>query len=121
MKFQILFSRKKNKENIIILSFAEFAHSMVSVIFKLPYLPIELDPDKSNLLAGEIFQQKNAEIHHLYLHRSVWMTQNWAFLTSDHKLAGSNPAGGRIQLMTVQHFIIQKSLSLSPFHHLDMT
>ena len=32
----------------------------------------------------------------------------------------SNPAGGRIQLLTVRRFIAQ-SHSLSPFHLLDMT
>ena len=36
------------------------------------------------------------------------------------KVLGSNPAGGRIQLMTVWPFIAQ-SLPLSSFHPLDMT
>ena len=39
---------------------------------------------------------------------------------SNHVVAGSNPAGGEIQLMTEQRFIAQ-SLSLLPFHRLDMT
>ena len=43
-----------------------------------------------------------------------------ALLASDLEVLGSNPTGGRIQLMTVQHFI-EQSLSLSPFHHLHMT
>ena len=41
-------------------------------------------------------------------------------LTSDHEVLGSNPAGGRIQLMTVRCFIVQ-SISLSLFHRLHMT
>ena len=41
-------------------------------------------------------------------------------LTSDHEVPGSNPAGGRIQLMTVRCFIAQ-NLSLSLFHRLHMT
>ena len=36
------------------------------------------------------------------------------------QIMGSNPAGGGILLMTVWHFIAQR-LSLSHFHHLDMT
>ena len=40
--------------------------------------------------------------------------------TLDHKVSGSNPARGGLQLMTVQHFIAQ-SLLLSSFHCLNMT
>ena len=39
---------------------------------------------------------------------------------SNHKVQGSNPAGGKIQLMTVRCFIAQ-SLSLSLFHCLNIT
>ena len=28
-----------------------------------------------------------------------------ALLTCDHEVSGSNPTGGRVQLMTVEHFI----------------
>ena len=51
---------------------------------------------------------------------SVWVPVWFVLSTSDHKFSDLNPAGGRIQLMTVQCFIVQ-SLSLSPFPGLDMT
>ena len=40
--------------------------------------------------------------------------------TSDHGVAGSNPAGGEILPEPKQRFIAQ-SLSCSPSHHLEMT
>ena len=51
------------------------------------------------------------------LHRSG----QWLVLqTSDYEVLGSNSAGGGIHLMTVWHFVAH-SLSLSPYHCLDMT
>ena len=45
----------------------------------------------------------------------------WLVLpTSDHGVAGSNPAGGEILPKPKRRFIAQ-SLSCSPFHHLEMT
>ena len=41
-------------------------------------------------------------------------------LTLHHEAMDLNPAGGRIQPMTVGHFFVQ-NLSLSPFRFLDMT
>ena len=46
------------------------------------------------------------------------MAERIALPTLDHKVPDSSPAGGRIQLMTVQHFVAQ-SLSLSSFHHFN--
>ena len=43
-----------------------------------------------------------------------------ALPTSDHGVAGSNPAGGEILPEPKRHFIAQ-SLSYSPFHRLEMT
>ena len=43
-----------------------------------------------------------------------------AWPTSDHGVAGSNPAGGEILSEPNQRFIAQ-SLSCSPFHRLEMT
>ena len=40
--------------------------------------------------------------------------------TSDHRVAGSNPAWGKILPEHRRHFIAQ-SLSYSPFHRPDMT
>ena len=40
--------------------------------------------------------------------------------TFDHEVLGSNPPGGRIQLITVRYFIAQ-NLLLSPFRHINMT
>ena len=36
---------------------------------------------------------------------SVWVAESFAFLTSDHKVLGSNPSRGAIQIMTVKCFI----------------
>ena len=38
----------------------------------------------------------------------------------DHEVSGTNLPEGRIQLITVWHYIAQ-NLSLSPFHHPDIT
>ena len=51
---------------------------------------------------------------------SVWVGKWLVLQTLNCKVPGSNPAGGRIQLITKWRFIAQ-SLSLSPFRHLDMT
>ena len=49
------------------------------------------------------------------------LVAKWSALpTIDHEVQGSNSAGGRIQLMTGLLFI-EQSLSLSPFHCLNMT
>ena len=48
------------------------------------------------------------------------MAEWLALPMSDHKVLGSNPAGGRIQLMTVW-CILEQSHSLSPFRYLNMT
>ena len=53
----------------------------------------------------------------------VWSVRvaKWLALpTSDHEVAGSNPAGGEILPEPKWHFIAQ-SLSCSPFHRLEMT
>ena len=51
--------------------------------------------------------------------RSIRVAKWLALLTSDHKVQGLTPAEGRIQLMTVEHIIVQ-NLSLSFFCCLDM-
>ena len=48
------------------------------------------------------------------------MAERLALPTSDHGVAGSNPAGGEILPKPKRRFIAQ-SLSFSPFHHLEMT
>ena len=52
--------------------------------------------------------------------RSVRVAERLALPTSDHGVAGSNPAGGEILPETKRRFIAQ-SLSCSPFHRLEMT
>ena len=48
------------------------------------------------------------------------MAERLALPTSDHGVAGSNPAGGEILPEPNRRFIAQ-SLSCSPFHRLEMT
>ena len=48
------------------------------------------------------------------------MAEQLALPTSDHGVAGSNPAGGKIFPEPKRRFIAQ-SLSCSPFHPLEMT
>ena len=48
------------------------------------------------------------------------MAERLALPTSDHRVAGSNPAGGEILPEPKRRFIAQ-SLSCSPFHRLEMT
>ena len=48
------------------------------------------------------------------------MAERLALPTSDHGVAGSNPAGGKIVPKPKRCFIAQ-SLSCSPFHRLEMT
>ena len=48
------------------------------------------------------------------------MAERLALPTSDHGVAGSNPAGGEILPVPKWRFIAQ-SLSYSPFHRLEMT
>ena len=50
---------------------------------------------------------------------SVGVTEWFALTTSDHEFPGSNPVRSWIQLIRVRPFITH-SLSLSPFHILDM-
>ena len=52
--------------------------------------------------------------------RSVRVAVQLALPTSDHGVAGSNPAGGEILPEPKRRFIAQ-SLSCSPFHRLEMT
>ena len=52
--------------------------------------------------------------------RSVRVAERLALPTSDHGIAGSNPAGGEILPEPKRRFIAQ-SLSCSSFHHLEMT
>ena len=51
---------------------------------------------------------------------SVRLAEGLALPTSDHMVAGSNPAGGEILPKPKRRFLAQ-SLSCSPFHHLEMT
>ena len=48
------------------------------------------------------------------------MAERLALPTSEHGVAGSNPAGGEILPVPKRRFIAQ-SLSYSPFHRLEMT
>ena len=50
----------------------------------------------------------------------VRVAERLALPTSDHGVAGSNPAGGKILPEPKRRFIAQ-SLSCSPFHRLEMT
>ena len=54
------------------------------------------------------------------MNRSVRVAERLALPTSDHGVAGSNPAGGEILPEPKRRFIAQ-SLSCSPFHRLEMT
>ena len=56
----------------------------------------------------------------LFKLRSVRVAERLALPTSDHGVAGLNPAGGEILPEPKQCFIAQ-SLSCSPFHRLEMT
>ena len=56
----------------------------------------------------------------MYDNRSVRVAERLALPTSDHGVAGSNPAGGEILPEPKRRFIAQ-SLSCSPFHRLEMT
>ena len=51
---------------------------------------------------------------------SVRVAERLALPTSDHRVAGSNPAGSDILPEPKRRFIAQ-SLSCSPFHRLEMT
>ena len=51
---------------------------------------------------------------------SVRVAERLALPTSDHGVAGSNPAGGKFLPEPKRRFIAQ-SLSCSPFHRLEMT
>ena len=53
-------------------------------------------------------------------YRSVRVAERLALSTSDHGVAGSNPAGSEILPEPKRRFIAQ-SLSCSPFHRLEMT
>ena len=52
--------------------------------------------------------------------RGVRVAERLALRSSDHGVAGSNPAGGEILPEPKRRFIAQ-SLSCSPFHRLEMT
>ena len=52
--------------------------------------------------------------------RSVRVAERLALPTSDHGVAGSNPAGGDILPEPKWHFIAQ-NLLCSPFHRLEVT
>ena len=52
--------------------------------------------------------------------KSVRVAERLVFPTSNHGVAGSNPAGGEILPEPKRRFIAQ-SLSCSPFHRLEMT
>ena len=60
------------------------------------------------------------ESHLQWDSRSVRVAERLSLPTSDHGVAGSNPAGGEILPEPKRRFIAQ-SLSCSPFHHLEMT
>ena len=67
------------------------------------------------------FNEPAHEIMALFVfHRGVRMAKRLALPTSDHGVAGSNPAGGEILPEPKRRFIAQ-SLSCSPFHRLEMT
>ena len=59
-------------------------------------------------------------VFNLAIYRSVRVAERLALPTSDHGVAGSNPAGGKILPEPKRRFIAQ-SLSCSPFHRLEMT
>ena len=69
----------------------------------------------------ELVSFRGAEPNNSWLQiRSVRMAERLALPTSDHRVAGSNPAGGEILPEPKRRFIAQ-SLSFSPFHRLEMT
>ena len=59
-------------------------------------------------------------VYAAYSNRSVRVAEWLALPTSDHGVAGSNPAGGEILSEPKRRFTAQ-SLSCSPFHRLEMT
>ena len=72
--------------------------------------PVPLFP-RNKLICSPVSQNQT---------RSVRVAERLALPTSDHGVAGSNPAGGEILPEPKRHFIAQ-SLSCSPFHRLEMT
>ena len=75
-------------------------------------------PEGSLSTGSWFIKLKNLALYYTWKQASVRMAEHLAFLTSDYKVPGSNPTGGRIQSMTLWHFIVQ-SFSLSPFHCID--
>ena len=82
--------------------------------------------NSSILFCLHIFQLSRYNITYTYametsfIIRSVRVAERLALPTSDHGVAGSNPAGGEILPEPKRRFIAQ-SLSCSPFHRLEMT
>ena len=68
----------------------------------------------------DIHEHACIDLHIHLWHRSVRVAERLALPTSDHGVAGSNPAGGKILPEPKRRFIAQ-SLSCSPFHRLEMT
>ena len=71
-------------------------------------------------LHGKPFSVNYPLLTVLAMYRSVRVVERLALPTSDHGVAGSNPAGGEILPKPKRRFIAQ-SLSCSPFHRLEMT
>ena len=69
-------------------------------------------------LSQAIFVACNLSVH--TVRRSVCVAERLALPTSDHGVAGSNPAEGEILPEPKRRFTAQ-SLSCSPFHRLEMT
>ena len=67
-----------------------------------------------------IFFLKRKKNQNSLFPRSVRVAERLALPTSDHGVAGSNPAGGEILPEPKRRFIAQ-SLSCSSFHRLEMT
>ena len=72
------------------------------------------------LLRSRNFGKRWCPVPYHFYSRSVRVAERLALPTSDHGVAGSNPAGGEILPEPKQRFIAQ-SVSSSPFHRLEMT
>ena len=85
-------------------------------LFLLFFSSAEEKPAEQNCsVCGQIGKPTKKQ-HYMLLEMSEWL----GLPNSDQEVPDSNPAERPIQFMIVQRFIVQ-SLSLSPFHHLNMT
>ena len=87
-----------------------------TIVKRAPELSLLIPIHGSSVTA----HSREKKVDDFSFHRSVRVAERLALPTSDHGVAGSNPAGGEILPEPKRRFIAQ-SLSCSPFHRLEMT